>query len=239
YTRDHLGSIREVIAEDGVTVLARYDYDPYGNVTALSGSPSDSDFLYTGHYYHQPTGLHLALYRAYDAKTGRWLSRDPIPNPEMLPEGPGLYRYVASNPVRFTDPDGRRIGGNSGHGSGRGGTINRPSGPLNVQNIPYIPNRKKIEREMELPPQHLIDGTGKILKGLMKGRDIVSLQSEIARNLCAKKQPILKPGCCACCNVIFGKGSLVVKSAGWSSGECSKVLISTDYVAIQKQACNK
>ncbi|MEM9300307.1 MAG: RHS repeat-associated core domain-containing protein [Bacteroidota bacterium] len=94
-----MGSIREVIAEDGVTVLARYDCDPYGNVTALSGSPSDSDFLYTGHYYHQPTGLHLALYRAYDAQTGRWLSRDPIE------EGDGLniYAYVGNEPVGYID----------------------------------------------------------------------------------------------------------------------------------------
>lgn len=35
-------------------------------------------FGYTGHYVHKPSGLHLAMYRAYDAHLGRWLNRDPI-----------------------------------------------------------------------------------------------------------------------------------------------------------------
>ena len=56
---------------------ARYDYDPYGKVTKTSGD-LEAEFAYTGHRRHAPTGLHLALYRAYDAELGRWLSRDPV-----------------------------------------------------------------------------------------------------------------------------------------------------------------
>ena len=36
YTRDHLGSIREVVAADGTTVEAIYDYSPWGEVTKIS-----------------------------------------------------------------------------------------------------------------------------------------------------------------------------------------------------------
>ena len=75
-TRDHLGSVRELTDSSG-SVQARYDYDPYGRRTRLSGS-LDADFGFTGHYYHQPSALHLALYRAYDADLSRWITRDPI-----------------------------------------------------------------------------------------------------------------------------------------------------------------
>jgi len=51
---------------------------------------------------------------AYDARIALWLSRDPIEQikekkPELLPEGPNLYAYVANNPVNKYDPDGLAV----------------------------------------------------------------------------------------------------------------------------------
>ena len=43
FTRDHLGSVREVTGTIGI-ILARYDYDPYGRMTPVSGA-FDADFL--------------------------------------------------------------------------------------------------------------------------------------------------------------------------------------------------
>jgi len=100
YTRDHLGSIREVVNNSG-SVVARYDYDPYGRRTKLSGT-FDSDFGFTGHYFHAPSGLHFAPFRAYSAELGRWLSRDPIEEEG----GINLYRYVSNRPVTAVDPLG-------------------------------------------------------------------------------------------------------------------------------------
>ncbi|MEQ1910047.1 MAG: RHS repeat-associated core domain-containing protein [Vicinamibacterales bacterium] len=74
-TRDHLGSVREVTDSTGA-VVTRNEYDPYGRLTRVAGS-EDSRFGYTGHYAHTPSGLALALYRAYDPNLGRWLSEDP------------------------------------------------------------------------------------------------------------------------------------------------------------------
>jgi len=105
YTRDHLGSIREVIGSSGTNVVARYDYDPYGRRTLVSGSDI-ADFGFTGHFVHKPSGLHLAMYRAYDANLGRWLSRDPIEERGGL----NLYGYVSNSPINFIDPDGNSIG---------------------------------------------------------------------------------------------------------------------------------
>jgi RHS repeat-associated protein len=104
YTRDHLGSIREMIASDGSTIDARYSYDPYGRATQVSGSIS-CDFQFAGMYEHATSGLNLTQYRAYDPNVGRWLSRDPLPDAETN-QGPNLYNYVENDPLNLRDPLG-------------------------------------------------------------------------------------------------------------------------------------
>jgi RHS repeat-associated protein len=100
FTADHLGSIREMTDSTGA-IRARYDYDAYGRRTKASGD-IEADFAFTGHYYHTVSGMYLTLFRAYDAETGRWISRDPIE------EGGGLnlYNYVQNNPINAVDPLG-------------------------------------------------------------------------------------------------------------------------------------
>ena len=97
FTRDHLGSVREVTGATGI-ILARYDYDPYGRMTGVSGG-FNADFGYAGMYYHAATGLNLTLYRAYNADLGRWLNRDPIGERG----GINQYRYVRNGSLRFVD----------------------------------------------------------------------------------------------------------------------------------------
>ena len=77
FTRDHLGSIRE-LTDSTQAIRARYDFDPYGlrGTNQITSSPIEADFGFTGHYFHAVSRLHLTLYRAYDAETGRWLSRE-------------------------------------------------------------------------------------------------------------------------------------------------------------------
>ena len=101
YARDHLGNLREM-TDNANVVRARYEYDPYGRRTKVSGN-LEADWGFTGHYFHSPSGLHLAWFRAYDANLGRWISRDPIA------EGGGLnvYAYANHDPVNYVDPDGR------------------------------------------------------------------------------------------------------------------------------------
>jgi RHS repeat-associated protein len=128
YTRDHLGSIRELTDGSGV-VQARYDYDPYGRRPKITGT-LDASFGFTGHYYHAPSNLNLALYRGYDSDLGRWLSRDPYRSPalemtrapwrdfkrgkfrcrpegaEISSEARNLYAYVGNSPAVHFDPLG-------------------------------------------------------------------------------------------------------------------------------------
>jgi RHS repeat-associated protein len=100
YTRDHLGSIRELTDSTGV-VRARYEYDPYGRQTKVSGD-KDSPFGFTGHFVHSPSGLLLAPYRPYSPSLGRWLTEDPI----GLAGGGNLYAYVSNGPTNAIDPTG-------------------------------------------------------------------------------------------------------------------------------------
>jgi RHS repeat-associated protein len=124
YTRDQIDSVREMTDGSGNTVAA-YSYDPYGRTTKLQGS-LDSDIQYGGYYHHGPSGLSLAVHRAYSPTFGRWLNRDPIEDfalgpllasalqanqlasvgPTELLTGPNLYSYVSNRPVMWRDPSG-------------------------------------------------------------------------------------------------------------------------------------
>lgn len=54
------------------------------------------------YYHHAPSGLQLALYRAYDPNLGRWLSEDPIGEEG----GINLYGFVGNQATNATDPLG-------------------------------------------------------------------------------------------------------------------------------------
>jgi RHS repeat-associated protein len=101
YTKDHLGSIREVTATSGI-LRGRLAYDAWGKTGSLP-SPAFTSFAYTGHFLHTPSGFALAPFRAYNPMTARWLSADPIGETG----GINLYAYCYGNPLNLYDPDGR------------------------------------------------------------------------------------------------------------------------------------
>jgi RHS repeat-associated protein len=100
YSRDHLGSVREVTDANG-NLVARYDYDAWGRRTRVFGTYR-ADWGYAGYFVHRASKLNLTWYRAYDPDLGRWVSRDPIGEAG----GMNFYAYVENNPINFTDPYG-------------------------------------------------------------------------------------------------------------------------------------
>ncbi len=99
YTRDHLGSVREMTDGSG-NVQARYQYDPYGVASTVGTLLIGSDVQYAGYFFHAASALLLTLYRAYDCNSARWLSRDPSG------ERGGsfsLYAFNTNNALRFVD----------------------------------------------------------------------------------------------------------------------------------------
>lgn len=99
YAKDHLGSIMQVVNAKG-QVLGSQKYTPYGTVISQSGVIPT--FGYAGMYQHQPSGLNLTWYRAYNPITARWLSKDPIEEAGGL----NLYGYVGGSPLMGIDPMG-------------------------------------------------------------------------------------------------------------------------------------
>jgi RHS repeat-associated protein len=103
YTRDHLGSIRELTDGSG-DMRSRYAYDPYGRRTKFAGD-LEIDFGFAGMFFSGEVGLAITRFRSYDPELGRWLSRDPLTLAEVE-EGPNLYAYVGNDPVNRVDPLG-------------------------------------------------------------------------------------------------------------------------------------
>ncbi|MEM9885202.1 MAG: RHS repeat-associated core domain-containing protein, partial [Bacteroidota bacterium] len=79
------------------------------DLTMRTNSP-DNDYLYNGKELDEEFGLDLQHYgaRLYDASIGRFSSVDPLAE-KYYPISP--YVYVANNPMKFIDPDGRKIRG--------------------------------------------------------------------------------------------------------------------------------
>lgn len=102
YVRDHLDSVQAVVGEDGETFESARRYSPWGETRETSGAGEASDFGYTGHLDHGPSGVVLAQYRGYDARLGRWLSRDPIAERGGL----NIHAYVLNDPIMLMDPRG-------------------------------------------------------------------------------------------------------------------------------------
>ncbi|MBK9128166.1 MAG: RHS repeat-associated core domain-containing protein [Phycisphaerales bacterium] len=77
------GDVGQVIdpnaASAAASLVARYEYDPYGGVTALSGSYAARNAIrFSTKPFDPVTGLGYWGYRWYSPKLGRWVSRDPI-----------------------------------------------------------------------------------------------------------------------------------------------------------------
>jgi RHS repeat-associated protein len=99
---DHLGSVRQVADISTGEVVQRIDYDAYGRVT-YNSNPGFQPFGYAGGLYDEHTELTRFGARDYDARTGRWTSKDPI---GFAGGSSNLYAYALEDPVNLIDPDG-------------------------------------------------------------------------------------------------------------------------------------
>ena len=100
---DHLGSVRMIVESESGKVVQELDYGTFGEVRRDT-NPGFQPFGFAGGLYDPDTGLVHFGAREYDARTGRFLSKDPL----SVPEGGDFnsYRYVGSNPVNNVDPMG-------------------------------------------------------------------------------------------------------------------------------------
>ena len=106
YHSDGLGSTR-ALTDAGGSVTDSYEYDAFGNPTALSGS-SPNTYLFAGEQLDPGLGLGLYYLRAryMDPAQGRFTTRDPFEGLIFDPATLNKYAYAHNNPVNRTDPTG-------------------------------------------------------------------------------------------------------------------------------------
>ncbi len=111
YLRDAMGSVIGLMDENG-QLIESFDYDAFGNVRSPGGEalPEVSfggDSRFQGMWKDAGTGLYYVRARYYDARTGRFLSRDPAEGRLEEPETLMPYAFANGNPYVFQDPTGR------------------------------------------------------------------------------------------------------------------------------------
>jgi len=99
-TRPGNGHLRTKRASNAID--QRIDYDAWGNVTADT-NPGLQPFGFAGGLYDADTGLVRFGARDYDARTGRWVDKDPI---GFGGTRDNLYAYSGNDPINERDPGG-------------------------------------------------------------------------------------------------------------------------------------
>ncbi len=81
-------------------VVARYTYDPFGNVLSMGGPLAGANlYRFSSKEAHANSGLVYYLYRYYEPNLQRWVNSDPIGERG----GINLYQFVFNEPVHRAD----------------------------------------------------------------------------------------------------------------------------------------
>jgi RHS repeat-associated protein len=101
YLTDHLGTPQKLIDATGAVVWSA-DYKPLGEVLSTV-STIQNTFRFPGQYYDPETALHYNYHRYYHARTGRYLTPDPI---GFASGHLNIFVYASNNPCNSIDPSG-------------------------------------------------------------------------------------------------------------------------------------
>jgi len=100
---DGNGNVRAMVESSTNVILSESEYDPFGNVIAISGAGESScPFGFSTKYLDAESGLIYFGFRYYNSRTGRWASRDPIGEEG----GANIYGFVENAPTEWIDPLG-------------------------------------------------------------------------------------------------------------------------------------
>jgi RHS repeat-associated protein len=98
-------------------IVAKYDYDTWGNVTILSDTSPEgvatlNPYRYVGKYgvqYDKDTNMYLMSWRDYDPNSTRFIVPDTLDGKEDEPFSKNKYLYAEGDPVNNIDPDGHFV----------------------------------------------------------------------------------------------------------------------------------
>jgi RHS repeat-associated protein len=134
YHGDHLQSATLITDYEGA-VYERINYTPYGELWLEKSDNNGENYLpyrFTGKELDSETGLYYYGARYLDPMYSRWISTDPALG-EYIPKAPindeakkhnqnlpgmggvfntvnlNLYHYAGNNPIKYTDPDRKKV----------------------------------------------------------------------------------------------------------------------------------
>jgi RHS repeat-associated protein len=110
YAYDGNGNVLQVLdwSASSATnaIVAKYEYDPYGNVVAQAGDYAERNPIrFSTKQCDDETGFGYWEQRYYSPRLGRWISRDPLEEGEQEKQ---LYAYVQNDPMHSIDGLGLR-----------------------------------------------------------------------------------------------------------------------------------
>ena len=77
-------------------------YSPFGAAYTITGAET-LNARFPGQWFQLEAGLHYNWHRHYDPSLGRYTQPDPL----GFVDGPSVYAYARSSPLRFIDKDGQ------------------------------------------------------------------------------------------------------------------------------------
>jgi RHS repeat-associated protein len=103
---DGNANVMALLDAGGEAVAGRYEYSPFGELLRATGPLANANpFRFSTKSADDETGLVYYGYRYYSPGLGRWLSRDPIDEADLI----NLYNALRNCPVGVTDTDGRML----------------------------------------------------------------------------------------------------------------------------------
>lgn len=105
YHADGSGNVTALV-DSRHNVVARYRYDPFGNLQGLAGPLAEANRIrFSSKEFHSPSGLSYFGFRFYDPNLQRWINQDPVEENGGL----NLTRFVQNSPLGLVDPYGLYI----------------------------------------------------------------------------------------------------------------------------------
>lgn len=100
YAYDGNGNVVSVINRSGGTVVAEYEYSPFGDTIRATGAYAQTNpFRFSTKYTDNETGLVYYGLRFYSPAQGRFLGRDPVGEQGGL----NLYAFCGNDPINHID----------------------------------------------------------------------------------------------------------------------------------------
>jgi RHS repeat-associated protein len=154
--QDHLRGIAQVVDALG-NVVERYEYDPYGKMSVLTGSwaangtvPTVPGQVYgfTGRQVDPETGLMYYRHRYYQPGHGRFLTQDPVGLWVDARAIGNSYAYCASKPADWADPQG--LWSPPGHHSLLDSSLGNVLSPATIAKMKWLNDKFDNETQDEL-----------------------------------------------------------------------------------------